>query len=42
MLAANLAAPLLRLPAIRERLKARAGAIVGPDATTGQNAPTFV
>jgi len=42
MLAANLAAPLLRLPAIRERLKARAGAIVGPDATTRQNAPTFV
>jgi len=42
MLAANLAAPLLRLPAIRERLKARAGAIVGPDATTRKNAPTFV
>ncbi len=42
MLAANLAAPLLRLPGIRKRLKARAGAIVGPDETARRNAPTFV
>jgi short subunit dehydrogenase-like uncharacterized protein len=42
MLAANLAAPLLRLPALRARLQARAGAIAGPDAAFRETSPTFV
>jgi short subunit dehydrogenase-like uncharacterized protein len=42
MLAGNLVAPLFRIPAVRERLKARAGATVGPDLEARQNAPTFV
>lgn len=41
-LAANLAAPLLRLAPIRARLTARAAATVGPDAEARSRAPTFV
>ena len=42
MLASNLLAPLLRLPAIRDRMLANAGAAIGPDAAARQNAPTYL
>ncbi|WP_445785390.1 saccharopine dehydrogenase family protein [Sphingorhabdus sp.] len=42
MLASNLLAPLLRLPAIRNRMLANAGAAIGPDAAARQNAPTYL
>jgi short subunit dehydrogenase-like uncharacterized protein len=41
-LVANLAMPLLRIGAVQARLKARAAATVGPDATKRSRAPTFV
>ena len=42
MLASNMLAPILRLPVIRRRMLANAGAAVGPDATARQNAPTYL
>jgi short subunit dehydrogenase-like uncharacterized protein len=42
MLASNLLAPLLRLPAIRNRMLANASAAIGPDAAARLKAPTYL
>lgn len=42
MLASNMLAPILRMPAIRKRMLAKAGAVIGPDATARENAPTYL
>lgn len=42
MLASNVLAPILRLPAIRKWMLAKAGAAVGPDAIARQSDPTYL
>ncbi|RYG75583.1 MAG: hypothetical protein EON59_18105 [Alphaproteobacteria bacterium] len=42
MLAANLLAPILRLPLVRRRMLASAGTAVGPDTEARREAPTYL